>query len=167
MCTIRLKCFEKTLKTMKGQRGNPYEFTRKEDMVNDYIPVAALDKYKTYIRFSMVASSKEKGNRPDEPIRVELVFEKSGKDAKKWNTEKMGILKQHEDEIKKAFDDDTEIIWKPKAGRGVAQKIVIENLDIKEGLNENNIEKVANWLAENMLKLANAVAPYAHELRAK
>lgn len=159
MSEIHRKCFKKTLDLMRGEAGNPYEASKSSDTKDNYIPTSAHPEYKC-IRYSMVASTRNSNG--ENPIRVEVVFEKS-KD-RKWNEEKMKALKEYKDLIEKSFGPNSVLKWKSKAGikgkPGIAYKVVYEASGFDDGLQDDNVDNVANWLAKNMLKLARAIDPY-------
>jgi Domain of unknown function (DUF4268) len=157
MDAIHMKCFKKTLELMLGQAGNPYEHCSRSDIKRYFMPTQAHPEYKS-IRYSMVASTRRR--KGAEPIRVEVVFEKAK--AREWNKAKMEALKVYIEGIEEAFG--TTLEWKAKAGikgkPGVAFKVVYEDNDFYDGLQADNVNEVADWLATNMLKLARAVDPY-------
>ena len=142
---------------MRGKAGNPYETSNSSDIKDNYIATPAHPEHKR-IRYSMVASTRSSNG--EMPVRVEVVFEKS-KD-RTWNEEKMKSLQRYKCQIEKTFG--FELDWKPKAGTkgnpGVAYKVVCECCDFADGLQADNVDDVARWLAENMLKLSRVVAPY-------
>lgn len=176
---VQRDCFGEALKVMKKRYhqtcNNPYAFIHKNEAEDDYITAPALDECGSYIRYSMVAATENKqmqDDRFDLPIRIELVFVKpNGKD---WNKEMMEALKKYQDGIETSFkglledgfkDSYKGFKWKAKVGRGEkSQKIVYESEDFQYGLDEKNCADVAKWLADNMLRFAQALKPYIIKL---
>ncbi|MEI8245304.1 MAG: DUF4268 domain-containing protein [Lentisphaerota bacterium] len=161
MKTIHEECFERALKQMHGKSGNPYEDCSIKDVKDNYLATPAHPEHKR-IRYSMVASTRSRDG--EMPVRVEIVFEKI-KD-RTWNEEKMKALEEYKDQIENALGNERChcLVWKPKGGikgnPGVAYKVVYECADFADGLKADNVDDVACWLADNMLKLAKAAAPY-------